>query len=203
MYRKGVQLFKITSYNNVKESICKLVFKESYIVSSAQNKQWICLTCHRHIKQRKTPPQSKANGLELVVIPEPLQNLHPLEQRLLSLRIPFMKMVSVPKGKQKAIHCPAVNIPASLQPVCDLLPRLPQTAHLIPLKLKRKLEYKHAYLNNYIRPENNWTNIWQREDLDLWTALNHNPEDGQQPSAIEMTDTFEGGDKEELEGDTY
>ena len=34
-----------------------------------------------------------------------------------------------------------------------MLPRIPTDAHIISLKLKRKLEYKQAYLHDTIRPE--------------------------------------------------
>ena len=204
LYREGVKIFNIDNYSNVKTTIKNLVFKPSFSITAPDNNRYICFTCSRHINNNKIPPQSKANGLELAPVPEELQDLHHLEQRLIAQRIPFIKMISLPKGKQRAVHGPAVNIPASLEPVCDLLPRLPTSAHLIPLKLKRKLQYKTAYLNNYIRPakvmsalqflkknntlyenvniNDNWTQTWETEDPDLWEALKNNlatpPTDG-------------------------
>ena len=99
------------------------------------------------------PAQSWANGLMLTDPPEELHDLRPLELRLISQRIPFMKMVSPPKGKQKAIHGPAINIPTKLDDVCTLLPRMPSDAHILPMKLKRKLVYKGHYLYDFIRPQ--------------------------------------------------
>ena len=64
-----------------------------------------------------------------------------------------MKLVKLPRGKQKGIRGAAVNVPADLGPACNLLPRLPADAHIVSLKLKRKLEYKQAYLHNTICPE--------------------------------------------------
>ena len=80
-------------------------------------------------------------------IPKPMDysyNLYPLnflalnafELRLISLCIPFMKMVALPSGKQCCIHGPAVNVPSKLDTICTLLPRLPSQTELIPLKLK-------------------------------------------------------------------
>ena len=68
----------------------------------------------------------------------------------------------------------------------NLLPRIPADAHIISLKLKRKLEYKQAYLHDTIWPEKvlialhylkahnplyadieineNWIQTWQEED---------------------------------------
>ena len=83
----------------------------------------------------KLPAEAKANNLDLEDIPSELSGLNSLEVQFISLRIPFMKMVALPCGKQRAIHGPAVNVPADLTPVCSLLPRL-------PMKLKRKLCYK-------------------------------------------------------------
>ena len=65
--------------------------------------------------------QSKCNGLDLDVIPDELKSLNTLELRLISLRIPFMKMVALPSGKQRSIHGPAVNVPSMVDNVCTLL----------------------------------------------------------------------------------
>ena len=65
-----------------------------------------------------------------------------------------MKLVKLPRGKQRGIKGAAVNVPADLGLACTLLPRIPDDdAHIISLKLKRKLEYKQAYLHDTIRPE--------------------------------------------------
>lgn len=104
-----------------------------------------------------------------------------------------MKLVGLPKGGQKAIHGSAVNVPSKLQPVVSLLPRLPATAEVVPLKLKRKLSYKGHYMHEYIRPkrvmqalqwlqQNNplykdvtvcpdWERQWEDDDPELWEAI--------------------------------
>ena len=94
----------------------------------------------------------KANNLELDNIPLELSDLNPLEIHLISLRIPFMKMVALPYGKQHAIHGPEVNVPTDLTPVCILLPRLPSQAQMVPMKLKRKLCCKGHYIYQYVWP---------------------------------------------------
>jgi hypothetical protein len=62
------------------------------------------------------PAQAKANDLDLESIPIELSDLNQLEVHLISLRIPFMKMVALPCGKQRAIHGPAVNVPTDMYP---------------------------------------------------------------------------------------
>ena len=99
------------------------------------------------------PLQAKANGLQLPEIPPELADLNALELRLICLRLPFMKMVALPSGKQRSIHGPAVNVPSKVDTVCNILPRLPSQSELIPLKLKRKLAYKGHYMYDYITPQ--------------------------------------------------
>ena len=123
-----------------------------------------------------------------------------MEIRLISLRIPFMKLVALPCGKQKAIHGPAVNVPADLHPVCDLLPRLPSQIQIVPMKLKRKLCYKGHYMYSFVRPseviialewlKNNdplhkdvnidqeWIENAIRDDGELWEAISSQQSEG-------------------------
>ena len=64
------------------------------------------------------PVQAKAIGLKLDEMPNELKDLNTHEMRLISLRIPFMKMVALPIGKQRSIHEPAVNVPSKLVHYC-------------------------------------------------------------------------------------
>ena len=48
------------------------------------------------------PVQAKANNLQLDEIPDELSTLNALELRLVSLRVPFMKMVALPSGNKEA-----------------------------------------------------------------------------------------------------
>ena len=98
------------------------------------------------------PVQAKANNLQLDPIPNELSTLNALEQRLISLRVPFMKLVALPSGKQRSIQGPAVNVPLKLYSLCTMLPRLPTETELIAFKLKRKLNYKGHYMYDYVSP---------------------------------------------------
>ena len=99
------------------------------------------------------PLQAKENGLQLSEIPSELSGLNALELRLIFLRVPFMKMVALPSGKQRSIHGPAVNVPSKVDTICEVLPRLPSQSELVPLKLKRKVAYRGHYMYDYIRPQ--------------------------------------------------
>ena len=136
---------------------------------------------------------SKINNLDLDAVPDELSELNSIEIRLVSKRIPFMKMVALPRGKQTAIHGPAVNIPTNLDTICKLLPRLPKDSEILPMKLKWRLSYKGHYTYDSVHPErmmmaldwlkgNNilygdinindvWTEEWENADPELWKAI--------------------------------
>ncbi len=63
-----------------------------------------------------------------------------------------MKMVALPKGKQYGINRACVNVPTRLDSMCGLLPRMPEEAQIIDLKLKRKLVFKGHHMHSTIDP---------------------------------------------------
>ena len=172
---------------------------EKYRISSIDGSIYICHTCHGVLKLGRIPTQSKANRMALDEIPDELKDLNNLELHIICKQILFMKLVKLPRGKQKGIRGAAVNVPAHLGPACNLLPRLPPDAHIVSLKLKRKLEYKQAYLHDTICPEkvitalnylknNNplyadieinedWIRSWQDADNDLYNGVFVNEDD--------------------------
>ena len=184
---------------------CHTMQKE-YIFPSVDGKLWICHTCLNSMKKGRIPIQAKANGLKLETIHEELSDLNDLESHLIGQRIPFMKICALPRGQQKAIHGPCVNVPSDIDNMCKLLPRLPSNAEVIPLKLKRKLCYKGSYMFKNIRPEqikkalkwlkehnplyqdvdinDEWEECFLKEDTDFFEAITRADEDiiGDEPS---------------------
>ncbi|CAC5381739.1 unnamed protein product [Mytilus coruscus] len=51
-------------------------------------------------------------------------------------------MIALPKGRQSSIKGAVVNIPVNEQSVCSVLPRTPDQAGFIPIKLKRLIQFK-------------------------------------------------------------
>ena len=139
MYRNCVVPCNRGKYNVCDQELLDSVLSSAYIINNGN--VWICKTCDRSLKRGVMPAQCVANNLQLSEIPPELAKLNPLEIRLISLRIPFMKMVALPVGKQRSIHGPAVNVPSKLDTVCTQLPRLPSQSELVPLKFKRTLSY--------------------------------------------------------------
>ena len=193
LWRKGVQKFSTEKYDKIKNETKHLVLHEKYRMHSIDGSTYICHTCHGALKLGRIPAQSKANMMTLDEIPDELKDLNTLELHIICKRILFMKLVKLPRGKQKGIGGAAVNVPADLGPACNLLPRLPADAHIVSLKLKRKLEYKQAYLHDTIHPEkvitalhhlknNNplygdieinedWIRGWRDADSDLYSGV--------------------------------
>ena len=97
------------------------------------------------------PDQACANGLSLYDIPQDLHDLFPLERRLISLRIPFITVIVMRKyGGHYKMNGAPVNVPATLDHVLDVLPRMPNQLQLHPVKLKRRIQYKSHYMYDMV-----------------------------------------------------
>lgn len=112
---------------------------------------WICYTCHRKILAGNIPPESEINRLTLEDIPVELERLNNLEKHLISLHIPFMKVMALPHGGQKNIHGQVVCVPSNLKKV-TALPSKENEDLLLRVKLKRKLNYKGYYEYQFVNP---------------------------------------------------
>ena len=153
IYKQNVISYNIHKYTKCSTDVLENVFAEESNYTCSNGKQWVCKTCDGALTRGNIPVQAKANGFKLPSIPPEFSSLNSLEVRLISLRVPFMKMVALPSGKQRCIHGPAVNVPSKLDSVCELLPRLPSESELVPFKLKRKLSYKGHYIYDYVHPD--------------------------------------------------
>lgn len=100
LYRQTVVAYNKSNYSKANEHLLDQVFSPEFAYISPDGKQWVCNSCDRALNQGNTPLQAKANGLQLSPIPPELSGLNLLELRLISLRVPFMKMVALPSGKQ-------------------------------------------------------------------------------------------------------
>ena len=145
-YRHCVSLFKQDTVKD--QSLKKLI----PTVHSVSDLVWICGTCKSYITKNRIPPMSVMNKMSF---PEqgPLEDLNPLEQTLLAVRIPFMKIHETARGRQKFIHGNMVLVPADVHNTVTQLPRLITNDCTIKATLKRRLQYKHHVCSVNIRPE--------------------------------------------------
>ncbi|XP_078380326.1 uncharacterized protein LOC144663301 [Oculina patagonica] len=147
-YRSSVTKCNPNVYKVCPQNILKISLTG---VKSLNNIEWICSTCHSNLKEGKLPSCAKANKMTFPDKPKVL-NLTVLEERLVSPRIPFMQIRELPSGGQLSIHGNVVNVPANVNSTVNVLPRPVNESQTIPIKLKRRLRYKHHYQFQNIRP---------------------------------------------------
>ena len=148
-YRTSVVKCDLKKYVAWSQDIVKLCVTGLKIV---EDTEWICSTCDANLKKGKLPSCSKANKMMFPKKPEVL-NLTPLEERLISPRIPFMQIRELPRGGQLSIHGNIVNVPSDINSTVQCLPRPITESQTIPIKLKRRLSYKHHYQFQNIPPK--------------------------------------------------
>ena len=127
---------------------------------SQNKKQFICNTCIGYLKRGKLPPNSVMNNLRLDATDSQIQKdglaLTELENSLIASRIIFQKIFLLPSSRWSGMKDKQVNIPIASSKINDTLeklPRTPQSAGLIGVQLKRKLEYKNSHKHQLINPE--------------------------------------------------
>ena len=87
--------------------------------------EFLCICCRNSLRQKKPkmPDQACANGLQLHDIPQDLQNILPLERRVISPRIPFITILVMKRyGGHYKVNSPPVNVPATLDQIIEILP---------------------------------------------------------------------------------
>ena len=148
-YRSSVTQCNASLYKSCSKEILALCLTG---LKSIDNTEWICSTCHSNLKAGKLPTCAKANKMTFPEKPDVLKDLTPLEERLISPRIPFMQVRELPRGGQLSIHGNVVNVPADVNSTVSVLPRPINESQTIPIKLKRRLGYKHHYQFQNVRP---------------------------------------------------
>ena len=115
---------------------------------------FICLTCKNYITKGKIPPMSCRNNLELFDINGyPEFQLTELENSMIALNLIFQKVIKLPKSRWPAMKDKTINIPISEVDVVNTiesLPRTPTSAGIIPIDLKRKLNFKNSHMTQYV-----------------------------------------------------
>ena len=100
------------------------------------------------------PALSHKNKLGMVNISEMKElYLTELENCLIARNILFQKFVQLPKSRWTATKDHIVNIPIFDKDILNTLesfPRTPEEAGIIPVRLKRKMEYKNNHIEQYI-----------------------------------------------------
>lgn len=138
-----------TSVKHVSDNL----ISQSSTVLSMNKCQWICITCANSLTKKKIPLQASVNNLRVIEVPQSLKTLSSLEKQLVSKIIPFMKILSLPKGAQHGLKGQVVLVPSNVQQTVSSLPRNTSDSQIIALHLKRRLSDKVAFSKQYIRPQ--------------------------------------------------
>ena len=179
LFEKQVQVYKDDIYRRKGKKIANnawMSITNKVLQKCTGSKLWICKTCHTKLLKGDLPSESTMNSLELDEIPEELKILNNLEQHLVALHIPFMKVVALPKGGQKAVHGPVVCVPSNMRKTTSL-PRCEDSDLILRVKLKRKLSYKGYYEYQFVNTSN------------VQTALEYLKRNNRWYSSIEMVGT--------------
>nr|XP_055041698.1 LOW QUALITY PROTEIN: uncharacterized protein LOC129429201 [Misgurnus anguillicaudatus] len=137
--KRCITLKYLHACNNECKSNC-------YLSGNLSCKLWICYTCHRN--------------MHLVEIPKELKCLNSLEQHLIALNIPFLRLLCLPRGQQRGVHGPVVCVPVTTTKMTIILPRNECNDHMIKIKLKRKLTYKGHYEYKYVHTDHVRNALW-------------------------------------------
>jgi len=134
-----------------KEQLEKLVL--SNMTKSCDGKFYICYTCKRTIKRGGWQRLAEKNvGFQIPNLPPhlstPEMKLNRCEAHLLKLVIPFIRVAHLPRSADFKVIGPMICVQATVHDTLGDI--LPLDQELIPVALKRKLEYKGSYISEVI-----------------------------------------------------
>ena len=101
--------------------------------ASIDNATWICSNCPSNLSNGKLTVCSKANKMGFPVKPQCL-NLALLEERLISMHIPFMQLSTCSN---------VVNVPADINSTVGTLPRPINESQTIPVRSKYHYQFQN------------------------------------------------------------
>ena len=162
---------KIESYEGLYEKAIERID----MIPIVRNKYYLCKTCKKYLDKNQVPPMSHCNNLdvdypgrkidiedddgnkidEYVLTQEDCDNLHltDLEQSLIARSLIFLKIHKLPKSrmgcvKDKIVYVP-INENDTLNTINTIL-RTPSEAGILPIRVKRKKEYRSSYMEEFI-----------------------------------------------------
>ena len=145
------------------------------MVPIIRKKYYLCKTCKKYLDKNSVPPMSHCNNLETdypgrkidiedddgnkigeyVLTQEDCDNLNltDLEQSLIARSLIFLKIHKLPKSrmgcvKDKIVYVP-INENDTLNTINTIL-RTPSEAGILPVKVKRKKEYRSSYMEEFV-----------------------------------------------------
>ena len=163
---------KIESYDGLFE---RTIVSFDQVPNIFDNTYYLCLTCKKYLCQGKMPGICHSNNLDIdhagqtldikdddgnkigeyTLTQEDIDNttLTDLEQSLIARSLIFMKIHKLPKSRMPGMKDKLVYVPIpesnTLNSIKTIL-RTPSEAGILPVKIKRKMEYKGHHLEEYV-----------------------------------------------------
>ncbi|OXA55077.1 ATP-dependent DNA helicase PIF1 [Folsomia candida] len=144
--------YRSSMHPTTTETVRKLHPKKPFAHMKVDGKYFLCGTCYDSIKNGDVPRLCLSNGLHFPPIPNQLQNMTTLEERLVALRLPFAQIRSLGSDRQYGIRGGVVNVPNDMDIVAKIIPRRFDETSTVQVQLKRRISYKHPYMFQTIRP---------------------------------------------------
>lgn len=116
------------------------------------DKVQFCFTCTNKMKKGKLP-KLNFKSYKLPPIAEELKGLSSIEERMVSPRIPFMQIQKLSWDGQYGIKGNIVNVPVDITTSTNVLPRSFNEMSTIQVRLKKRLNFKSAYIHETVRPK--------------------------------------------------
>ena len=120
---------------------------------SSDGKFYICFSCKKTIK-RGGWPRLNEKHIDLAVAPLPANlrekemALNKCESYLLKLNIPFIRVAHLPRSADFKVIGPMIVVEGKVEETMDNL--LPRPQRLIPVALKRKMEYAGSFVSEIV-----------------------------------------------------
>lgn len=137
---------------------CKPVDKSSpFNDPMGLDRKFVCKDCFKKMKKKIMPASSVMNGLHVERLPPELADLTDMENQLICLNIPFMKIRKVPKSQIEKMIDRTVLVPLEPSDVMDtlkktLLPRTMDESAVVSIDFKRMKNMKNTHKSGGIRP---------------------------------------------------
>jgi len=114
----------------------------------------ICKYCNSSIRNEKVPLFASPLRIRRNTKLESVSTLTHLEEILISPRLAFAQIQQLGyKKSQIALTGSVINVPSNLDIIQLALPRSVSDTMTIAVMIKRKMEYKHAFLSGNVRPK--------------------------------------------------
>ena len=170
VYEKGVKK-KVESHKGLYD----LAIERIDIVPVVFDKYYLCKRCKKSLDKGEVPPMSHRNNLETdyvgrkidikdddgniieqyILTEEDVENLTltDLEQSLIARSLIFLKIHKLPKSRMGNVSSKIVYVPINENDTLntiDKVLRTPSEAGILSVKVKRKMEYKQSYQEEFI-----------------------------------------------------